>query len=274
MVLWIGGVASLAVTTLVTVYATGVGNFLASSTVNPAPGGLPVQIAVRHLHDTGDTHVIPRQVAVTSGDLSALDSLNPTDPAYQAWFQEHQAVDVDATDVELVAEGHRRHTVQIVAIQPVTTCRRPLLDTLFYSPSAGSNETTQLLFDLDRPEEPPGYTDQNGAPLGKDYFATHTVSLAESEQFTFDLDFKIAAAYCQFTLDVTVVDSGKEVVEHVDDNGQPFRVTSMTDRGHTPGEFSAYQALYVGGIVNVDGPTNSFGEITWSKADPMTWPPS
>ena len=278
---WIGGIATAAVAAFVAAFMTGVGNVAATNATRPAgPGGLPARIdLVRTVRGPGDTHLLAGPTVLTADDLGRLNALNQTDPAYQAWFTDHHAVDADSTDVELVLEGNRAHTVRIVAVQPVVSCAAPLSGTLFLSPSAGSDTSTQLLLDLDNPHALPSYiaSDAGGAiTSGQDFFASHTVSLTQGEQFTFKLVASSRSHYCTFTLDVTALDGDQSVLEHVDNNGKPFAVSALVDGDPTnprPGEYSAYQALYVGGVANAGHGTNSFGDDLWAPADPQTYNP-
>ena len=278
---WIGGIATAAVAAFAAAFMTGVGNVAASNVTRPAaPGGLPARIdLVSIVRGPGDTHLLADPVALSADDLGQLNALNQTDPAYQAWFTSHHAVDSGSTDIELIVEGNRTHTVRIVAIQPVVSCAAPLSGTLFLSPSAGSDTSTQLLLDLDNPHALPSYVapDASGnATSGKDFFGSHTVSLTQGEQFTFKLVASSRSHYCTFTLDVTALDGDQSVIEHVDNNGTPFAVSALLDNDPTnpgPGEYSAYQALYVGGIANAGQGTNSFGDVPWAQADPQTYNP-
>jgi hypothetical protein len=242
----------------------------------PVLNGVPAKVdLVRIVRGPGDTHIFAAPLVLTANQLSQLNSLNQTEPGYQDWFTSHGAVDADRSDIEIVLEGNRSHTVRIVGIQPVTACSAPLRGTLFFSPSAGNDTSTQLFVNLDAPNTLPSYitSEQNGnIASGKDFFGTYTVSLTQGEQYTFKVVASTKAHYCSFTLDMTVLDGNQSVVEHIDDNGKPFHVSSMIDPNPTaPGEMSAYSVLYIGGVANFNGGQNTFGDDLWTPADPSTY---
>ena len=112
---------------------------------------------------------------------------------------------------------------------------------------------------------PTSIGDQNGTSTsGKDFFGTHTVSLRQGEQFTFEVDASTTKHFCKFTLAMTVLDGDKTVTENVTNNGQPFQVTAMLVNNPTkPGRFLAYQVLYI-------PETNSFGDSMWARDNPNT----
>jgi len=152
--------------------------------------------------------------------------------------------------------------------------------TLFYSPPEGNDLSTQLLVNLDSPNSAPSYiaSDQNGdTTSGKDFFGAYTVSLAQGQQYTVKVVASTAAHYCTFTLDMTVLDGEQTVVEHISNNGQPFRVTAMIDPDPgtpRPGEYAAYRMLYIGGVFSPGHGQNSFGNALWARADPSTYYPN
>jgi hypothetical protein len=260
---------------------TGVGNVAvteATRTHPAAPTGMPARIdLVQIVRGPGDTHVAADPIALTGGQLGQLNALNQTDPAYQAWFTAHGAVDADSTDIEIVVEGNRDHAVRVLGLQPIARCAPALNGTLFLSPSAGSDTSTQLLIDLDDPHALPSYIAQDNAgdiTSGKDFFGAYTVSLAPAEQYTFKVVASTTGHYCTFTLAMTVLDGTQTLVERVDDNGRPFRVSAVLDQDPDhpgPGEFAAYKKLYIGGVANTDIEQNSFGDDTWAPADPASY---
>lgn len=280
---WIGGIATAGVGALVAAIMSGLGSAAVTQVTRSQPhepSGLPAKIdLVSVVRGPGDTHVAANPLILSADQLDQLNGFNQTDPAYQAWFTAHGAVDVDRTDVQFTVEGNRTDLVRIVGIQPVITCSAPLNGTLFYSPAAGDDRSTQLFVNLDSPHSVPSYIaeDSNGNfSRGSDFFGTYTVSLKQAEQYTFKVVASTAAHYCTFTLDMTVLAGGQTTVEHISDNGQPFRVTAMIDPDSShprPGEYSAYSVLYIGGVGNVGGGQNSFGDDLWARADPNSYSP-
>ena len=188
--LWFLGLVTVAITALVTTTFTNLGN-VTSSFIGDlfSSTGLPVHIdsvRVIPLPAHGDSHAFANALVLSDTELSQLNLLRY--PSSYAWFVSRHAVDVGSTGTEIVIEGNRNHTVRITDMQPVVSCQSPLTGTLFFSPPAGAEMSTQLLFDLDNPNAPPSYImqDQNGNPTqGKDFFGTYTVSLKQGEQYTF-----------------------------------------------------------------------------------------
>lgn len=278
---WAGGIATAGVGALVAAIATGLGNDAVAHITAQQPAaatGSPAKIdLVDHVPELGDTHAVAKPLVLSAAELGQLNSLNQGTPAYEAWFASHGAVDTVRTENEIVVEGNRSHQVRIIDIQPVTTCSAPWNGTLFASPPSASNTSTQLFLNLDAPNSRPSYIapGPNGeATAGADFFGTYTVSLNQGEQYTFNVVATTTAHYCSFTLDMTVLDDGHAVVEKIDDNGRPFQVSAVIDSDPNeprPGEYSAYQELYIGGVDNVGGGDNAFDEPLWASADPQTF---
>jgi hypothetical protein len=222
---------------------------------------------VRVVYGTkGDSHVTAQLLSLTAGQLGQLDAMSLGDSAsYEAWFTAHGAIDLGTTVVQIIVEGNRDHQVRIVDLQPVATCSAPLTGTLFLSPPAGGETTTQLFADLDSPSRTLRYTivDQHGGvTTGQDYFGDFTVSLARGEQQVFELAVSSGKHYCTFTLDMTVVDGGHTVVEHISDDGRPFAVSALAPH-RTTASYSSYSMLYIGGTL---APNNG-----WVREDPNTY---
>ena len=198
-------------------------------------------------------------MVLTGLQLRTLNS-NPFANADYGWLIQHGAVATGTVDIQLVVQGNRTDTVRILNIKPAANCTNPLHGTMFYSPSAGSDPITQLNMNLDDPDIPASYTENrqvDGMVQGKtisDYFGHNTVSLSNGEQFTFDIHVSTALHYCQFSLDMTVVDGTKTVVESVNNHDAPFRVTALygKKRDLLP-TFSRYSVVYLGGVATPKG---------------------
>ena len=198
-------------------------------------------------------------MVLTRPQLRTLNSDLDPDASY-GWLIRHGAVATGMVDIRLVVQGNRTHAVRILNIKPAEHCARPLRGTIFYSPSAGADPITQLNVNLDDPNAPASFQvnqQVNGTTRGRtvsDYFGHNTVSLGNGEQFTFDIQAATARHYCQFSLDMTVVDATKTVVESVDNHGVPFRVTAIygKNRNLIP-TFSRYSAVYLGGVATPEG---------------------
>ena len=217
---------------------------------------------------------------LTAGQLGQLDAAPPGDPAHQAWFAAHGAVDLGSTEVQIIVEGNRDHRVRIVDLQPVATCSAPLTGTLFLSPPAGIEGGTRLYADLDSTRRTLPYTtfEQQGVETsGQDFFGTYTVSLSHGEQQVFDLVASSETHYCAFTLDMTVVDGASTVVEHLSDDGRPFAVSAPAPHQTAP-DYALYGAVYIGGVMTpgsrwVREDPNTYGKLTTTpSAGPTALP--
>jgi hypothetical protein len=279
---WTAGIATAAVTAFVVAYFTAIGNHVAALSTKPGqpaqPGGQPVKIDLVTIQPgPGQSSVFPGSLVLSASQLAALNSLNESAPSFQQWFTSRGGVAVDNLFVELIVEGNRDGAVQIVGMQPVVSCHDPLTGALFYSPSAGADLNTQLMINLDSPLTPPRYlANVNGQVSGgSDFFRHFTVSLDHGEQFTFLINASTTKQYCQFTLDMTVLDGSKTATESVSDNGKPFAVTAIYNADDlNPGAFSRYQELYVGGVATTGlagSGRNQFGDPLWLRANPVTY---
>jgi Microbial-type PARG, catalytic domain len=91
--------------------------------------------------------------------------------------------------------------------------------------------------------------------LTGDYFAEKTVSLKRGEQQTFQITAATIRSYCEFTLELTILDNGKTLTQEIKNGSEPFRVSAVKTSGEwgSPGIYRSYQALYVGGVATRDG---------------------
>jgi hypothetical protein len=224
------------------------------------------------------SHVVPPPLTVAASQLASLNAINETTSAFPQWFTRHGAVATDNLLIQLVVQGNRTSLVRIVNMRPVVSCHPPLTGTLFYSPSAGADTSTQILLNLDQPLAPSRYiADVNGSASGGTNFFQHfTVSLRHNEQYTFLVNTFTGTQYCEFTLAMTVLEGGRTVTETVGDGGRPFQVTAIENEDSArPGAFSGYRELYVGGVATsgVAGGSghNQFGDPLWLPADPTTF---
>jgi hypothetical protein len=262
---WICGLAGVAAAAFITAFSTTLGNQVAAlSTSQGAPGGQPVKIdLVNTQNSLGDAYVFPGSVVLTQQQLASLNSLDQSAPAYDRWFLSRGAVDTSPIDIQLVVQGNRTHGVRIVNIRPVISCQMPLHGTLFESPSAGGQGSTLLYLNLDQPRPALSYQ-APGSGAYKDYFSHYTVSLNEGEQFTFQIFAMTIEHYCKFSLDMTVLDNGRTVVERVNNHGKPFQVTSIY-------RSSKYSVLYLGGLDSIyPKRQNNYGNTPWSRVNPAT----
>jgi hypothetical protein len=241
---------------MATTIGTGIGQHLlsviaghSSSKVPPRPpSGPPVKVDAISLErdgSQGGIYVLPQKLVLSALRLRALSHIDSSQPAYGTWFTSRGGVDPSMSSVKLVVEGNRSHRVQIIGMRAIKHCQKPLNGTLFYSPPAGASLNIGIGFNLD-----------NVAPIAEnysnyriygDYFATHTISLSHGEVLTLQVVSLTTKQYCQYTLQLTVVDGSKQSTETLTNDGRPFSVTGIpASKGNV--RFSYYRALYVGGV--------------------------
>lgn len=142
--------------------------------------------------------------------------------------------------------GNEKTTVTIDGIQIVKHCQPPLDGTLLDSPSQGVNGNIGIGFDLDSSIDFARKYDYGYK--GGDFFRDQVVTLAPGETQTFAIEAQTLMHDCQFTLKMTVATPGGAVTENIDDNGKPFELTAIEGSKSLASPYSAYSALYVGGV--------------------------
>jgi hypothetical protein len=236
-----------------------------------ASAGDPVTIDYAQPEQPAGSAVIAaaaKPIILTASQLSQLNSAQASGSA-AGWLAARGALS-SGTDILVVVQGNRSHTVRIVDIQPVASCAQPLDGTVFYSPSAASDPTTQLYLNLDQPQVPLSYAESysiNGIGEDRvigDYFGHYTIPLSPGGQFTLAIEASTQQHYCKFTLAMTVVDGTRTVVEPITDHGKPFQVTAILGGGVNT-SFSRYAMVYLGGLAAVNQKTGS-----WSRVNPAT----
>jgi hypothetical protein len=274
---WIGGVLTAVLTAVLIATLNPLGpqalHGLAALFVGgkPAirPSGPAVKVAALQLErseNVGDTYVFRDKKDFSAGDLALAHSW----PSRQTWARTKGGVDPEETKFKLVLEGNRTKPVRIIGIQPIKHCQSPLTGTLLYAPPAGWDDSTKILFDLDK-EHPIAQVVGKDAASGGDYFAEKTLSLPLDQQQTFEVVARTTRQYCEFTLEISIVDDDKTIIETIDNEGQPFQVTGFanctaTSCAASP-DFTRYQALYVGGAANPNA--TPFG--AFSRKNPATY---
>jgi hypothetical protein len=281
---WIAGILSGVLIAFLGAYLGVFSTHLARLSFGPGqPDGLPVSIDYVATEGSGDgsaTKVIPGALNLTVGQLVNLNSLNATTAA-RGWFSGHGAVAAGQLEIKVVVRGNRDEPVRIVDMHPVTSCRAPLSGSIFYAPGAGSYSNTLLTLNLDNPLAPPGYIGilPHGTLYGggSNYFDHYTVSLRRNEAFTFEVLASTNAHYCEFSLEIKVLDGNRNLTEKVTDQGKPFRVTAVPALTPHPldqaGAFSQYHDLYVGGVAIYHDPENKFGDPEWERENPQKYNP-
>ncbi|MGW3731009.1 hypothetical protein, partial [Streptomyces sp. NPDC000851] len=198
-----------------TAFATGVGQSIYNSI---APGGdlskirnpigqPPVQVdavAVQRIAETG-TYVFPNALNLSPSELKHIDGLRYE---YDSWMRDRGGVDPFETDIRVTVEGNRGHSVQITdALIAEKKCTNPLKGAYLYSPSAGQVDVVRMGFNLDAAR--PKAQKHDGYDLSGYYFASHNISLSPSEQQTLIISARTEKHYCEFSIQLTVVDGKK-----------------------------------------------------------------
>ncbi|GAA4634807.1 hypothetical protein GCM10023196_077780 [Actinoallomurus vinaceus] len=247
-----------AITTVVTTLATSTSQHIvhaiAPNTARDAKGP-PLKVistlVERHGAYQAETWVLPNESPFDPATLAQLNrwraNQNGGFANLERWMQQHGGVDPDLTGIKLIVAGNRDSPVRIVGMRPVAVCRAPLTGTLLYSPPAGDESTTLVYFNLDRPDVQ-ARTFNDGS-VGGPYFDQKTISLKFGEQWVFEVLAGTATRYCEFRLQLTIIEGAKTVTQTVGNGGAgaPFRVSALVNgpNGHP---YSAYRNAYLGGV--------------------------
>jgi hypothetical protein len=264
---WVGSILAAVLTATLVNVLTGQTQKAIDAASAPRYNGLPVRVAsvsVERSDEQGDTYVLPNKVELSAEELRSLNEADQdySHPArYHSWFRSRGGVDPNLSIVKAVLEGNRAHPVRITGMRPIKHCQAPLSGTIFDSPPAGADISIAIGFDLDRTRPIAQAITDSGEWQG-DYFAKYTVSLKPGEQQTFQIISKTERQYCEYTLELTVLDEGKTVTQVLDNNRGPFRVTALQpELGSIP--YGRYQAAYIGGVASPNG--------DWIRVDPLTY---
>ena len=192
--------------------------------------------------EAGESVVLPRGTTFTAADLTELNAQSDT----AAWLEARGGSAPGTVFVQLVLAGNRKEPVRIVDLTPVATCSKPLDGLLFEDPPAGSDESVRIDFDLDA-RGSAGLTHNADGSVGGAFFPGHTISLAQGEQQVLIATATTKKQSCEVRFAMTVLDGGERTTIEVPAADQPgFRVTA-------PLPESAYQGVYLGGVICLDG---------------------
>jgi hypothetical protein len=155
--------------------------------------------------------------------------------------------------VKVVLQGNRDHTVRIIGMRAVKYCQPPLAGTIFDSPPAGAEESEWIGFDLDSSDTSARPRDrQSRAGIStRHYFEAKTISLKPGEQEVLQVLAKTWKYYCQYRIEMTVLDGSKTTTQMISNGDQPFQVTGVMvtdDHGINRIAYSRYRAVYLGGV--------------------------
>lgn len=163
------------------------------------------------------------------------------------------------TDVTLV--GNAPSTVTITGLDVVKDCQAPFTGTLFYAEAQGSGDTIKLGFNLDNPVPYAQNAGDDIATYTGRFFQDHVIRLNPGETQTMAIGVFAQHHSCSFTFKMTVTGPSGTVVETIDYHGKPFEISALQ-------KTSAYQSLYVGGVVSPGGDDRFYYE------NPQTFDPN
>ncbi|MEV0593817.1 hypothetical protein [Nonomuraea cavernae] len=201
------------------------------------------------------TWIFPHAMRLSDSELGRLNKMSSYSEEQHQWLRRKGAVHPIDTNIKIVVHGTRDRPVRIVDMKVVPRCGAPLAGSLFESPTAGSEESVQLGFDLDE-NSPRARTIVNKSQWGGDYFQRKTISLKRDEEITFQVLARTLKHYCEFSLALEILDNGTLVRQAIDDHGKPFKVSALRTRpdeyGTPATDYAAYQEVYVGGLLNLE----------------------
>jgi len=262
--IWASAAISTAATALVVTFTVGIPGDVNNLRSNL---GQPVMVKVLPGPSAGLFEALPEPVVLAGKQMAGLTS--------SQWLAGHGAVAVRDLYVELIVTGRRSSGVQIVNIQPMTSCHSALAGTILDFPGQGAVTNTQLVYNLVNPLAPPSYVVGLGGAAEKNYFQHYTVSLKKGEQFTFLIHaYMYTAEYCRFSLNMAVNDGGRIVDQKINNNGAPFAITG-TCAAASRLPFSCYHDAYLGGpeAAYVDPSLADQPGMPWIKVNPETYSP-
>ncbi|MFI5688471.1 hypothetical protein [Streptomyces sp. NPDC051636] len=218
------------------------------------------------------SHAIERDgvfLALPSPIQLKVDSFKQDKPNILDWTRDHGGAEAPDSLIKLVLEGRRKDPVKVIEMEAVKQqCRAPLQGTAIVGYTAGGEENVGLLFDLDSPrpvaKEPPAVAMEtekiDSSKLGN-YFDNHSVALDYGEKQTFTIKAYSLKSFCDFVIEITVIDGNSTAMQKADDAGQTFRVTARRP-------YREYAALYVGGAKTAQCDLPGAG---WLRQDPSTY---
>jgi hypothetical protein len=195
-----------------------------------------------------------------------MNSIRRYSPEYNSWFRIRGGVDPSLSIVKIVVEGNRDNAVRILGMRALKHCQAPLTGTLFLDPTAGADDSVMIGFDLDSDDTNARVATQVSIGL-RPYFGSKTISLKGGEQQVLQIFAATSRYYCEYRLQMTVLDEGRTVTEVIGNGNAPFRVTSFATTASGDIAYSRYQVLYAGGVVSPKG------DASYVRVDPATFKP-
>jgi hypothetical protein len=188
-------------------------------------------------------------------------------PGFLQKLRSDDGVDVEASTVQLIVNGHSSQGIRIIGIRPVALHRTaPLSGTLYLMPPQAGNATIRMMFDLDELNPlarqigsfaDPGAGDPqqqvagfiHGVQPGNPFFGAETIHLADNEQQVLNIRMQITRFYATLDLEIDYIVGTDSSVVHkliVTDNGHPFSITG-TPLGGTRGTATYQQGFQLQG---------------------------
>lgn len=154
------------------------------------------------------------------------------------------AFDPHYTILKLIVEGRRSTPILITGMRALIKARTPPSTDLIAIGSGGESGASvgKVGFNLDEADPaarivPAGAT--GTVPLGPPYFGDFTVSLADREQFVFQIIANTGESDIQWTIELSIQVDGQDRRFEIDNNGRPFRTSVRVY------EQSHYSRVYV-----------------------------
>ena len=208
----------------------------------------------------------PGQISLTSGQLTHLNSLHSvTDRANYFYSLGGYAMNADT---QLVLQNDSNQPVSILDLRVIKKCGPPLTGTLFDAPPQEGNWDVRIGFNLDSADsDAESATGWDTGAWKPDYFEDKYISFRPGQQQVLNIRAVADRHACIFSYQATVLEGKTKFYQTINDEGQPFRVTSLVEHG-SRNSFDRYAALYVGGVYT-EWPTHHHGEYV--KENPKTY---
>ena len=240
------------------------------ATSSPTPATMPLSVVSEdplNLDFLG-VWAFPNKVQLTSVQLAHLNSLKlVTDRADYLYSLGGYAINADT---QLVLQNNSNQPVSILDLRVVKDCGLPLDGTLFTAPPQANDNDVRIGFDLDSADtDAESATGWDPSTWSPDYFENSYISFEPGQQQVLNIRAVADSHSCTFTYQATVLEGKTKFYQTIDDEGKPFRVTSLVEDSSKE-LFAHYTALYVGGVYT-EWPTHYHGEYV--QENPKTYSP-
>lgn len=145
---------------------------------------------------------------------------------YQPAFLEPLGVAQDPSWVQLTIEGTASRPATINGARAaVESCSEPAHAAHYVDPAEGVNESIGWYFEVDG-SDTQAYEMVGESTKGPPYFRDKTITIAPGELVTINAKGFTESSDCRWVLELDVVFQGERSTITVDDDGEPFRVSS------------------------------------------------